>query len=319
MAARDAVEVLRENGLRVTPQRRAILETFRGTAEEHLSAEEVLSRAGTKIPEIGRGTVYAALAELTEIGLLASVGHVDPIRYEINLDPHDHFYCRLCLRMFDMDLGGADLIDRTPPGYSAEQAIVRVEGVCVACREFSRGLGEGARSVQSHETLDRSSLSDLTCVVAPSVIGDLGLAASGRGITRVAFADHADFDAIAARARRPGAPEGRARLQRLDTAIQRYLGGESNSLTGEIDWHSMAPAPAQTLRNVTTIPYGEHRSYEQLGSLGPYEAGWVMGTNPIPLLIPCHRVRSGSHRPETYVGGAERLQFLRRLEDGARP
>ena len=39
-----------------------------------------------------------------------------------------------------------------------------------------------------------------------------------------------------------------------------------------------------------------------------------MGANPIPLLTPCHRVSCGSDRPEVYVGGVERLRFLRALE-----
>jgi O6-methylguanine-DNA--protein-cysteine methyltransferase len=39
-----------------------------------------------------------------------------------------------------------------------------------------------------------------------------------------------------------------------------------------------------------------------------------MGKNPLPLLIPCHRVSCGPSRPDIYVGGPERLHFLHRLE-----
>jgi O6-methylguanine-DNA--protein-cysteine methyltransferase len=39
-----------------------------------------------------------------------------------------------------------------------------------------------------------------------------------------------------------------------------------------------------------------------------------MGSNPIPMLLPCHRVSRGSERPEVWVGGGERLQLLRELE-----
>src|ERR1700759_2799561 len=112
MSSADLAELLRRHRLRVTPQRRAILHAFRGTPDEHLSAEEVLSRASRAVPEIGRGTAYATLAELAELGLLGAGGHPEPVRYETNVEPHDHFRCRLCLRLFDVDLRGRDLEDR---------------------------------------------------------------------------------------------------------------------------------------------------------------------------------------------------------------
>ena len=100
----DAGDLLRARGLRVTPQRRAILGAFSHGADEHLSADEIHARAAAVVPELGRGTVYAALAELTELGLLAARGSPEPVRYETNTEPHQHFRCRLCLRLFDVAL-----------------------------------------------------------------------------------------------------------------------------------------------------------------------------------------------------------------------
>src|ERR1700712_5190416 len=96
--------VLRARGLRVTPQRRAILGAFTGAVTEHLSADEVHARASASVPEISRGTVYAALAELTELGLLAAFGSPEPVRYETNATDHQHFRCRICLRLYDVAL-----------------------------------------------------------------------------------------------------------------------------------------------------------------------------------------------------------------------
>ena len=146
----DAIaRMLRERALRVTPQRRAILQAFRGRGDEHLSADEVLSRASAAVPEIGRGTVYSTLAELTELGLLASVGNPEPVRYETNLDPHDHFQCRLCLRLFDVELGGRELASSPLAGYEIETVTVRAYGVCAQCRDYERGLSAGAAQVTS--------------------------------------------------------------------------------------------------------------------------------------------------------------------------
>jgi Fur family transcriptional regulator, stress-responsive regulator len=139
----DLVALLRRRGLRVTPQRRAILDAFAGGAEEHLSAEEVLSRASVWVPEIGRGTVYATLVELAEMGVLAAVGSADSIRYEANVARHDHFHCHVCGRMFDVDLGGAELPSPPPEGYRVESVVVSAEGVCPQCAAVAGGAADG--------------------------------------------------------------------------------------------------------------------------------------------------------------------------------
>src|SRR5581483_1321686 len=95
-------DVLRARGMRSTPQRRAILAAFLGGVTEHLSADEVYARAAQTLSELSRGTVYATLAEFAEAGLLATFGTPEPVRYEINVDPHAHFRCRICIRTFDI-------------------------------------------------------------------------------------------------------------------------------------------------------------------------------------------------------------------------
>ena len=304
--------------VRVTPQRRAILNAFRGTADEHLSAEEVLARAGVVVPEIGRGTVYATLAELAELGLLASVGTPEPVRYEVNLEPHDHFRCRLCLRLFDVELGGRELSLRAVPGYVVEAVAVRAEGLCAECVDYERGLGDGARRVIEQPTLSTDQLSQVSCVRLPSPVGDLAFAASGDGILRVAFEDHADFESMGKRAKsRRGAVAARGRLNVLGATFTAYFGGDRNRAQDVVDWSLLNAETADVLRAVQDIPYAQPRSYHLLvGGVSAYDCGVAVGANPMPLLIPCHRVSRGSVHPEGYVGGVERLQFLQRLEDG---
>src|ERR1700744_2563608 len=172
MAQDNAGDLLPPHTLRSTPQRRAILAAFRGSSTEHLSAEEVLARAATAVPEIGRGTVYATLAELAELGLLASVGSSDPVRYETNLTPHDHFHCRLCLRLFDVELGGGWPRPRLA-GFTIDRLVVRAGGVCSACGDYLRGLDDGAGGVLSRATLGDERISTLACAAMDSPIGKL--------------------------------------------------------------------------------------------------------------------------------------------------
>ena len=142
------------------------------------------------------------------------------------------------------------------------------------------------------------------------------MAASSEGIVRVAFEDHADFPGLAERARsRRGPAAGRRHLGGLAETLQRYFGGSRNAVQDLIDWRLSAPGAAEALLSVHEIPYGEPRSYEKLhGELSAYDRGYAMGSNPVPLMIPCHRVSCGSLRPSAYVGGAERLRLLRELE-----
>ncbi len=314
--SRDIAELLRGHRLRVTPQRRAILEAFQGTADEHLSAEEVLSRASLAVPEISRGTVYAALAELTELELLSSVGDVGAVRYETNLEPHDHFQCRLCMRMFDLDLRVGELLPRAPEGDSVESVAVRAEGICAACHEYQRGLTDGVRSIRARPTLDAEMVGELSCAVVDSPVGGLAFAASDDGIVRVAFADHADFDALAQRAAQPSRGAPQSRLQMLGNAVQAYFAGSQTPLSEAIDWRLGVTAASDTLRRVGNIPFGESASYQDVcAHINAYECGAAMGNNPVPLLVPCHRVSCGTHRPDSYVGGTKRLRFLHHLEE----
>jgi Fe2+ or Zn2+ uptake regulation protein/O6-methylguanine-DNA--protein-cysteine methyltransferase len=311
----DIAEILRRHRLRVTPQRRAILEAFRGTRDEHLSAEEVLSRASLTVPEISRGTVYASLAELTELGLLSSVGDVGPVRYETNTEPHDHFQCRLCMRMFDLVLSVGGLMPQPPEGYSVESLAVRAEGICAACHAYQRGLADGVRSIKEQPTLDAEMVGALSCVVVDSPVGRLAFAASGEGIVRVAFAEHADFDALTERAARPSLGASHSRLRLLGDAVEGYFAGSRAPLSEAIDWRLSDAAASETLRRVWDIPFGESASYQDVcAHINAYDCGMAMGNNPVPLLIPCHRVSCGSCRPDSYVGGPKRLHFLHDLE-----
>jgi Fe2+ or Zn2+ uptake regulation protein/O6-methylguanine-DNA--protein-cysteine methyltransferase len=312
----DPADLLRAHRLRVTPQRRAILGAFRDRPDEHLSADEVHARASIVVQEIGRGTVYATLAELTELGLVAAVGSPEPVRYEINIAPHDHFRCRLCLRLWDVDLGTPPRDPPTDDGFLIEQIVMTAEGLCADCRAYSRGLAAGAAAVVSKPQLDDDLIGALACVRRESPLGALLLASSSQGIVRLAFEDHADYGALSTRARtRRGERAARNRAEALGTALESYFDGGLDAAEDVVDWGRAEEATSGSLEATRGIPYGEPRSYERLGvEIGAYECGYAMGSNPIPMLLPCHRVARGSERPDVWVGGSERLHVVRELE-----
>jgi Fe2+ or Zn2+ uptake regulation protein/O6-methylguanine-DNA--protein-cysteine methyltransferase len=310
-ASSDAGAVLRELGLRSTPQRRAILLAFRAGTEEHLSADDVHARASRELPDLGRGTVYATLAEFTEAGLLAVFGTSDPVRYETNTEPHNHFRCRLCLRLFDLETltGNAQSM---PRGFTLERIETRAEGTCAYCADYQRGLQKGVRTIAAVGALPDPLPRGVACLVREGPLGAMLLAASPEGLLRLAFDEHGDADELRARARsRRGGQSARAHLERTAQALQDYLLGQIGDIRCPIDWSSVAVSDRGALAATMTIPYGDHCSYAALRSERPaYEVGLSMGANPIAIVAPCHRVTRGAESPHIFVGGIERRRWL---------
>jgi Fe2+ or Zn2+ uptake regulation protein/O6-methylguanine-DNA--protein-cysteine methyltransferase len=307
-------ETLRSHGLRNTPQRHAILNAFEQDACEHLSAEEIHGRAASSVPGLGRGTVYATLNELTELGLLSAVGLPEPVRYELNTSAHDHFRCRLCLRLFDLD-SGPNTPGFGPPRSVVERVDVRSEGICADCVDYEAGLEAGIRAIQrgsrSLPWADTLQGADVACVATDGPLGRVLLAASTTGLIRLAFEEHFDAGELEARARtRRGSRTAREHLKTADYELGRFLAGETPELECAVDLRGIASA-SEALPATRAIPYAGHASYLKVADgLAPRELGRWMGANPMPLLFPCHRVSRGKEVPEAFVGGIDRRRWL---------
>jgi len=137
--AADSASRIRAAGLRVTPQRRAILGAFAGGPNGHLTADEVYERARRAVPEIARATVYNALGELVRTGLLRSVEGFGAVRYDSNLDErHHHFRCLSCGRLYDVHPRAAEQIELDDDLFTVERVQVLLEGTCPTCAKGAR-------------------------------------------------------------------------------------------------------------------------------------------------------------------------------------
>jgi Fe2+ or Zn2+ uptake regulation protein/O6-methylguanine-DNA--protein-cysteine methyltransferase len=311
-----AGEMLRARGLRSTPQRRAILSIFAGGRTEHLAADEVYARATRLVPELSRGTVYATLAEFSELGLLSAFGTPEPVRYETHLEPHAHFRCHLCQRVFDLVGGQQQPGDITDPGFVVERVETRAEGVCAECTDYVVGLRDGARAIiKSGPAPDTLLAPGVAVSELDSPLGMLLLAATPQGLTRLAFDDHADVSALRAHAsHRRGSRAAHRHLTDASTSLQQYFAGELARPAGAIDWEQLGSS-AQALMATQTVPYGSQRSYSALDqSLPARDLGYLLGRNPVPVFTPCHRVRRGTETPAWFVGGIARRYWLENHE-----
>jgi Fe2+ or Zn2+ uptake regulation protein len=247
----QAGELLRSRGLRSTPQRRAILGAFRGGVSEHLSADEVYALAAESVPDLSRGTVYATLAEFSELGLLSAFGAPEPVRYETNTTPHSHFRCRLCLRTFDLRSGLQSPEEITDPGFSVERVDTRAEGICAECGDYDAGLRAGARAIaKSGPAGDTLGAPGVATAVAAGPLGPLMLAATPQGLTRLAFEGHGDFDALRAHAAsRRGSQAARRHLADAADGLREYFAGETDRVDWVVDWTFLESAGAAALRS----------------------------------------------------------------------
>jgi len=129
--------LLREAGLRVTPQRLAIASTvLRG---QHPTAGEVFEIVREQFPTMGLATVYATLNTMSRCGLLRPMPFADAVRFDANVTPHANLICVSCGSITDFE--GCDdvlrqLRERTAElaGFSFEGERLDLHGMCAACR-----------------------------------------------------------------------------------------------------------------------------------------------------------------------------------------
>ncbi len=131
---------LMTRGWRMTAQRRVIFGVFDARAADdadahvHLTADEVLDRATTELPEISRATVYNTLNELVDAGELLAVNIGDRVtRYDPNVHSrHDHLVCNSCGAIFDVP-STAVRVPTAAAGFTIASAETIYRGRCADC------------------------------------------------------------------------------------------------------------------------------------------------------------------------------------------
>ena len=157
-----------------------------------------------------------------------------------------------------------------------------------------------------------------------SPLGPLLLAATEQGLVRVAWGreDHDRVLAQLADRISPRVLHAPARLDPAAREIEEFLGRRRTAFDLPLDLRLAAGFRRRVLTRLADIGYGSTVSYGQLavaaGSPKAVRAvGTACATNPLPLVLPCHRVVRGDGSPGQYVGGPEVKRALLGLEAAA--
>ena len=161
--------------------------------------------------------------------------------------------------------------------------------------------------------------------VGNTPLGSLWLAVSKHGLVAVEWSPNrrAFTKFVEKRYGRPVelAPE---KIKAFAVQLREYLNGQRSRFTFPIDWSVLSDFQRAALRATFAIPYGQTRTYKQLAEqLGNPRAARAVGraeaTNPMPLVIPCHRLVGSDGELHGYGGGdgLPTKEWLLRLE-GAR-
>ena len=130
------VQVLKEKGLRVTPQRYAVYANLLNR-DDHPSVDQLLSDLNQDFPVSSQATVYSSLKALEAAGLVREVLLEGVSRYDANIGPHHHFHCQCCGAIEDIAWGTFPSLDMTQlrQGLTPQRYEVMVEGVCDRCQD----------------------------------------------------------------------------------------------------------------------------------------------------------------------------------------
>jgi methylated-DNA-[protein]-cysteine S-methyltransferase len=156
-------------------------------------------------------------------------------------------------------------------------------------------------------------------------LGTLLLASTGRGLVRIAYLDGGDEDAVLADLAARISPRVLAAPRKLDEArreLEEYFGGRRRRFDLGLDWRLTQGFGRRVLKATARIPYGAVSTYKRVAAeagspRGSRAAGNALGSNPLPIIVPCHRVLHSGGGLGGYTGGVQRKRVLLGVEEAA--
>jgi methylated-DNA-[protein]-cysteine S-methyltransferase len=168
---------------------------------------------------------------------------------------------------------------------------------------------------------EAEGLLDVAYATIDSPFGPLLLAATSRGLVKVSFPQFGTEQTLEELAARisPRVIETPARLDEARRELDLYFDGKLTEFDLPLDWQLTDGFRKRVQQAIGRIPYGQTRSYTEMARSAGNEravraAGTACGSNPIPIVVPCHRVLRTGGALGGYGGGLPMKEALLTLE-----
>jgi len=168
-----------------------------------------------------------------------------------------------------------------------------------------------------------AGLLDVAYATLDSPVGKLLLAVTPRGLVRLAYLeggeDEADVLEQLATKVSPRVLAAPARLDDPRRELDQYFAGRRRDFDLPLDWQLTRGFARRVLEATSRIPYGSTTTYKSVAAEAGNErafraAGNALGSNPIPIIVPCHRILHSGGGLGGYTGGLERKRVLLAVE-----
>lgn len=171
------------------------------------------------------------------------------------------------------------------------------------------------------ERAEREGLLDVAYAQADSPFGPLTVAATERGLVLLAYPEH-ELDDLLQRLAGEVSPrvlEAPARLDGVRRELEEYFEGDRREFDTPVDFSLSRGFYRRVLEATARIGYGQTSTYAGVAAdagspKAVRAAGSGLGSNPIPVVVPCHRVLRSGGALGGYTGGLDRKEFLLSLE-----
>lgn len=171
------------------------------------------------------------------------------------------------------------------------------------------------------ERAAEEGLLDVAYATTDSPFGPLLLARTPRGVVRIGLPNQDADELLGDLATRvsPRVLEAPAQLDEARRQLDLYFEGKLTDFDLPLDWQLSKDFRRRVLRAIARIPYGQTRSYTEMAKSAGNDravraAGTACGSNPIPVVVPCHRVLRTGGALGGYGGGLPMKESLLRLE-----
>ena len=176
------------------------------------------------------------------------------------------------------------------------------------------------------EAADQEGLLDVAFGFADSPFGPLLVAVGRRGLLRVAYPDQSPDEVLAELAEEisPRVLESARSTDAVRRELAEYFEGRRRRFAVKVDMSSLQGFRKKVLQQTARIPFGSVITYRDVATragspLAVRAAGNALGSNPVPIVVPCHRVVRTGGGLGGYTGGLERKEALLELEGVGRP